>query len=95
MRKYKPKVRLLKSRFGQHFLYHGGCVRFPIDSFVFKWLKIYKGMIITRSSSRLVILNNRPICVYGTGVFLPRVIYENGFQTILSGELLLKNNCQN
>jgi hypothetical protein len=34
-------------------------------------------MIITRSSSRLVILNNRPICVYGTGVFLPRVIYEN------------------
>ena len=34
-------------------------------------------MIITRSSSRLVILNNRPICVYGTRVFLPRVIYEN------------------
>jgi len=36
-------------------------------------------MIITRSSSRLVILNNRPISsyAYGTRVFLPRVFYEN------------------
>ena len=33
-------------------------------------------MIITRSSSPLVILNNRPICVCGTRVFLPRVFYE-------------------
>ena len=34
-------------------------------------------MIITRSFSRLVVLNNRPIYPYGTRVFLPRVSYEN------------------
>jgi hypothetical protein len=34
MRKYKEKVRLVKSSFGQHFLYHGG-LRTPSHSTIF------------------------------------------------------------
>ena len=65
-----------------------------------KWLQIYKGMIITRSSSQLVILNNRSICVWHPRIFATcllwkcryRVYWNLSYSWSILKVIFLKNN---
>jgi hypothetical protein len=65
-----------------------------------KLIKIYKGMIITRSSSRLAILNNCPICVWHSRIFAachlwkcPHRVYWNlSYSFCILKVIFLKSN---
>ena len=71
-----------------------------IFNYVIKLIKIYKGMIITRSSNRLVILNNCPICVWHSRIFAachlwkcPHCVYWNlSYSFCVLKVIFLKSN---